>query len=401
MPRNGSGVYSLPGTYEAVSGEAIEAQQHNDPLEDLESDANAARPIVAGGTGAATAQGAIDNIFDVARTIKDAFLKFVDPSDATKTVRLDAGNITTGNDRVITAADRNIDMAKLVSGEYAMSLSASERSQARSNISAALKGHIDGLTLSNNSTDATNDIDIAAGEAASTETNPVLMVLASALTKRLDASWAVGTGNGGLDTGSVANAKYYVWLIRRSDTGVVDALFSTSNSSPTMPTNYDQKRLIGSFARVSGANTVPRSSSEADSTEWVAYTPTFQGFGTPSSVTVFSRRVGDTLQIRGKFTTGTVTAVEARLSLGFNGANGGVVSDATKVPSRQLCGAITYSNTMGSTWVPVLTIGSELGYVNFGNQSSADAGLNLANGNIAAGTGWTVAFTAEIPISGW
>ncbi len=116
-----------------------------------------------------------------------------------------------------------------------------------------LKGHIYGLTLSNNTGDATNDIDIAAGEAASTETNPVLMVLASALTKRLDASWAVGSGNGGLDTGSIANTTYHIWLIQRSDTGVVDALFSTSASSPTMPTNYDRKRRIGSIIRSGGA----------------------------------------------------------------------------------------------------------------------------------------------------
>lgn len=116
------------------------------------------------------------------------------------------------------------------------------------------RGHIFGLTLSNNGSDATNDIDIAAGEATSTEANsPVLMVLASALTKRLDASWAVGTGNGGLDTGSIANATYHVWLIQRSDTGVVDALFSTSASSPTMPTNYDRKRRIGSIVRTGGA----------------------------------------------------------------------------------------------------------------------------------------------------
>jgi hypothetical protein len=114
-----------------------------------------------------------------------------------------------------------------------------------------VKGHIHGLTLSNNTTDATNDIDIAAGEATSTEATPVLMILASALTKRLDAGWAVGTGNGGLDTGSIADTTYHVWLIRRSDTGVVDALFSTSASSPTMPTNYDQKRRIGSIMRAS------------------------------------------------------------------------------------------------------------------------------------------------------
>lgn len=131
-------------------------------------------------------------------------------------------------------------------------LTASEQQQARANISAAIKGHIFGLTLSNNGTDPTNDIDIAVGEAASTETNPVLMVLASALTKQLDAAWAVGTNAGGRDTGAIADDIWHVWLIRRSDTGVVDALFSLSATSPTMPTNYDQKRRIGAIVR-SGA----------------------------------------------------------------------------------------------------------------------------------------------------
>jgi hypothetical protein len=79
------------------------------------------------------------------------------------------------------------------------------------------------------------------------------MVLASALTKRLDAAWAVGTNQGGLDTGSIANTTYHVWLIQRSDTGVVDVLFSASASAPTMPTNYDRKRRIGSIIRASGA----------------------------------------------------------------------------------------------------------------------------------------------------
>ncbi len=67
------------------------------------------------------------------------------------------------------------------------------------------KGRSAASTLSNNA-DATNDIDIAVGEAASDGATPFLMTLASSITKRLDAAWSVGTGNGGLDTGSIANA---------------------------------------------------------------------------------------------------------------------------------------------------------------------------------------------------
>ena len=109
------------------------------------------------------------------------------------------------------------------------------------------RGHIDGLILSNN---GLKDIDITAG-AAMNDGQSVMMVLPSAILKKLDASWVVGTNGGGLDgTESVAGTPdadtwYHCWLIRRSDTGVVDVLFSESATAPTMPTDYDQKRLIG------------------------------------------------------------------------------------------------------------------------------------------------------------
>jgi hypothetical protein len=62
MPRNGSGIYSLPSGYLAETGELILADQHNDPLEDIKDDLNAARPVVAGGTGSTTASGARSNL---------------------------------------------------------------------------------------------------------------------------------------------------------------------------------------------------------------------------------------------------------------------------------------------------------------------------------------------------
>jgi hypothetical protein len=110
---------------------------------------------------------------------------------------------------------------------------------------------IQGLTYANGS-DATNDIDIAVGGAMDA-TSVRMMVLESAITKRLDAAWAVGNNQGGLDTGSIADDDYYIWLINRSDTNVTDVLFSASATAPTMPANYNYKRLIGWFKRVSSA----------------------------------------------------------------------------------------------------------------------------------------------------
>ena len=115
------------------------------------------------------------------------------------------------------------------------------------------RGYIDGLILSNDATDASNDLDIAVGCAVDGG-GTQMMVLASAIVKRLDAAWAVGTNQGGLDTGAEASSTWYhVWLIRRPDTGVVDVLFSTSPTAPTMPANYTQKRLIGAFYNTSGS----------------------------------------------------------------------------------------------------------------------------------------------------
>jgi hypothetical protein len=48
----------LPAGYAATSGNSATASQHNQPLEDLESDMNTARPISTGGTGATTAVAA-------------------------------------------------------------------------------------------------------------------------------------------------------------------------------------------------------------------------------------------------------------------------------------------------------------------------------------------------------
>ena len=115
-----------------------------------------------------------------------------------------------------------------------------------------MEKHIAGLTYSN-AADATNDITVTAGSARDS-TNTEDMVLAASITKRLDAAWAVGDNQGGIDAGSAANTSYHIWLIKRVDTGVVDVLFSTSASSPTMPTNYTKKRRIGSFVRTGGAN---------------------------------------------------------------------------------------------------------------------------------------------------
>jgi hypothetical protein len=130
------------------------------------------------------------------------------------------------------------------------------------------RGHIWGLTMSN-AADTVNDITIAAGEARD-EAGTADMVLASAITKRLDAAWAVGTDQGGLNTGSVAASTWYeVILIKRTDTGVVDVMFSTTANRTTLPANYTKYRRIGWIRTDAGAAGIKQFVQVDDHFTWV------------------------------------------------------------------------------------------------------------------------------------
>lgn len=107
-------------------------------------------------------------------------------------------------------------------------------------------------TLANNSTDSNNDIDFSAGfcwDSALT-----VKITNTAMTKRLDASWVSGTNQGGLDTGNKAVSTYYhCFAIAKTD-GTSDFLFSTSATTPTMPSGYTYKRRIGSIRTDASGN---------------------------------------------------------------------------------------------------------------------------------------------------
>lgn len=106
-----------------------------------------------------------------------------------------------------------------------------------------------GLTYANSGTDS-----IAVASGGAMDSTGVYFMVGAALTKNVTTAWAVGSVAGGLDTGAVGNSDYYIWMIARPDTGVVDYLFSLSSTAPTMPTNYTYKRLIGWFKRVGAVN---------------------------------------------------------------------------------------------------------------------------------------------------
>lgn len=119
MPRDGSGVYSAPAGTTASPNTTIESSKYNAFVTDLVSDANAARPISAGGTGETSAR------------LKDGTWRFQNTSDTTKLLAFDLSAIPTGTTRTLT-----IPASGKFVGTDAETFTELEKGQARANIGA-------------------------------------------------------------------------------------------------------------------------------------------------------------------------------------------------------------------------------------------------------------------------
>ena len=187
--------------------------------------------------------------------------------------------------------------------------------------------YINGFVLSNDSGDTAHDINITAGVCMDS-TNGRLIRLSSEITKRADSAWSVGDDAGGMDTGTVTTSTLYaVWIIKRSDTGVVDALFSTSFSSPTMPTDYDYKRILG-WVLTDGSSNIIQFLQQGDGREplfrfqdrlQIATGLASTTFATQAVSAVFPTASG---RVVGMF-FGTIcaTATDAHIAFSYDGTN--------------------------------------------------------------------------------
>lgn len=122
-------------------------------------------------------------------------------------------------------------------------------------------GFLFGCTLSNNGTDAVNDIDITAGKCRDS-TDTVNITCAAMAGKQLDVGWAPGAAAGLRNSGAaIANGTYHIYAVSKAD-GTQDYYAHTSTTVATViaalqaeagGAAYLYARRIGSIIRSGGS----------------------------------------------------------------------------------------------------------------------------------------------------
>jgi len=166
------------------------------------------------------------------------------------------------------------------------------------------------------------------------------------------------------------------------------------------------------FARVSGSGSATLNVTDVQVTpgiraqggfigDWTSYTPaSYNGLGTPTSVGVYWRRNGTTIDIRGSFNAGTVSASEARVALPTGVTTGAQIVDASPYGSYFI-----NKGTADKKGGAVLIEASKT-YINFGAfgtfGTTAVNALAKANGDAVVESSDPIRFFAfGIPVSGW
>lgn len=133
-------------------------------------------------------------------------------------------------------------------------------------------------------------------------------------------------------------------------------------------------------------------------TDWQAYTPTTQGFGTITNVDIYWRRVGSDVQVRGSFTTGTVTAAGARVNFPSG------LTSTTDTVQDTIIGTYGRGGTTSSHGGFILKQNGA-SYVGFGPAdtfgSTSNSSLSTQLATAVVGSGEKFSFEFFCPILGW
>jgi hypothetical protein len=134
---------------------------------------------------------------------------------------------------------------------------------------------------------------------------------------------------------------------------------------------------------------------------WLTYTPTVTGFGAATSIAFFWRRVGDSMEVSGTFTAGTVTATLASVSLpgtyALDTTRLSITNNTTANPGT-LVGWWRAAGTPNLGTGAVVAPGTSTTVV---YSAISNAGLTPAATSSAFSSSLVTALVFTVPISGW
>jgi hypothetical protein len=237
-------------TSTATSGKMLKADASGLPTDATNTDAQVSAAVTA-------SHAAVTVHAPIVLIGQDVELKNNAGSPAQVTA-IDIGTLANSDTVIPTSKAVTTALSTKVSGSYASAaevIAGLESAKVVSPLTLVIPNWLTGLSLRND-TDTDHDIEISTGWAMDS-TNVYGMRLSSVITKRIDASWAVGDDSGGLFSGSVGNATWYhVFIIRKDSDGTIDAGFDTSATAANKPAGYSNYRRIGSVLTNGSANII-------------------------------------------------------------------------------------------------------------------------------------------------
>lgn len=166
-------------------------------------------------------------------------------------------------------------------------------------------------------------------------------------------------------------------------------IFHQTSTTASAYTMFIDQIKVGPDTLVPGSITTP----------WTTYVPTTQGFGTITNDNFQYMRVGSSLFIKGTFTTGTVTATEARIHFP-PGLTSKSLGDAG--PGIRDIAGLLYRNVTSSEYIMNDIIGDGLNYARFADRATTKNPIVARNGNALFGNTENATYvTGPIEINEW
>lgn len=224
------------------------------------------------------------------------------------------------------------------------------------------------ITITNNSSDSSHDIDFSAGVFNFSDGSGQSTF--SALTKQIDVSWSSGTNAGGLFTGTVAASTWYhCFVIYNPTTGATDAGFDTSVVAANIPSGYTKYSYRGSIL-TNSSSTIYAFAQLGNYFEW-AYPFNEYNAASPTTLTLLTTTVPPNISVIGCYSISnlSITNQTAYMRLSYPTATD---ATPTALNSQFQCQGSGGFPTLSSTYVQVKT------------NTSKQIGFRSSNSNVSA-----------------